>query len=403
MLAEIDGDGIGRLVFNNPTRHNALSLEMWQGLVDALEHFEENDNVRVVVMSSTGGRSFVSGADISEFDSKRSNVECNGNTAACQVGHALATFSSRSSGRSPATASAGGLATTLNADIRFATPDSTFGIPAAKLGLGYGYDGLAKLARTRRAKSSTAPDRATTSAKDHILSSVERSLSRLRSDRIEIVLVHSDGRDVSEIEPPGAFRALARLQRKRRRAGRWILGQVDCRRARGTGPVRRVDVHDQRRLSGGSPLGGRGRRRRCRRVGEEAIRAGATSGRTPGGRDRDPTRGHQHSRRHDVVRTSPGCRDGTDVMVGHPRHPSLRQPQDMLRYVVQDHLLRDRHDAQQPGFPPAPLDVELLGVSRNRRGHLRARGDESTGRGGVFVPARCNDDAQIGLTCRFRQ
>lgn len=150
MLAEIDDQGVGRLVFNNPAKHNALSLDMWQGVADALECFEANDDVRVVVMSGAGGRSFVSGADISEFDSKRSNAEQRreyGRISA-RGGHALATFSKPLIAEITGYCIGGGLATALNADIRFATPDSTFGIPAAKLGLGYGYDGLAKLART---------------------------------------------------------------------------------------------------------------------------------------------------------------------------------------------------------------------------------------------------------------
>ena len=49
-------------------------------------------------------------------------------------------------------------------------------------------------------------------SEDHILRSVERSLARLRTDRVEVVLIHSDGRDVAEIEAAGAFRALARLR-----------------------------------------------------------------------------------------------------------------------------------------------------------------------------------------------
>ena len=95
MLAEIDDHGVGRLVFNNPAKHNALSLDMWQGVADALECFEANDDVRVVVMSGAGGKSFVSGADISEFDSKRSNAEQRreyGRISA-RGGRALATFS----------------------------------------------------------------------------------------------------------------------------------------------------------------------------------------------------------------------------------------------------------------------------------------------------------------------
>ena len=115
-----------------------------------LECFEANEDVRVVVMSGAGGKSFVSGADISEFDSKRSNAEQRreyGRISA-RGGLALANFGKPLVAEITGYCIGGGLATALNADIRFATPDSTFGIPAAKLGLGYGYDGLAKLART---------------------------------------------------------------------------------------------------------------------------------------------------------------------------------------------------------------------------------------------------------------
>ena len=150
ILAKIDDHGVGRLVFNNPAKHNALSLDMWQGVADSLDAFRANDDVRVVVMSGAGGKSFVSGADISEFDAKRSNAEQRreyGRVSA-KGAQALATFEKPLIAEITGYCIGGGLATALNADVRFATPDSTFGIPAAKLGLGYGYEGLAKLART---------------------------------------------------------------------------------------------------------------------------------------------------------------------------------------------------------------------------------------------------------------
>ena len=56
MLAHVDDQGIGWMTFNNPARHNALSLEMWQGMGDALEYFQHNDAVRVVVMRGAGGK-----------------------------------------------------------------------------------------------------------------------------------------------------------------------------------------------------------------------------------------------------------------------------------------------------------------------------------------------------------
>lgn len=148
MRARIDA-GIGWMTFNNPARHNALSLEMWAAIGDILERFELDDAVRLVVMQGAGGKAFVSGADISEFDAKRSNAEQTAEYArtSARGGRALATFSKPLIARIEGYCIGGGLATALNADVRFATPDSTFGIPAARLGLGYDYEGLAKLCR----------------------------------------------------------------------------------------------------------------------------------------------------------------------------------------------------------------------------------------------------------------
>ena len=142
-------DGVGWMTFNNPARHNAMSLEMWQAIGDILERFATDDAVRLVVMQGAGGKAFVSGADISEFDSKRSNADQKAEYGriSARGGRALATLSKPLIAKIEGYCIGGGLATALNADIRFATPDSTFGIPAARLGLGYDYEGLAKLSR----------------------------------------------------------------------------------------------------------------------------------------------------------------------------------------------------------------------------------------------------------------
>ena len=149
MLAHVDGNGIGWMTFNNPSRHNALSLEMWQGIGDILEHFQNNDSVRVIVMRGAGGKAFVSGADISEFGEKRSNAEQRRSYGeiAGRATHWLGAIDKPLIALIEGYCIGGGLATALSADIRFARPDSSFGIPAAKLGLGYEYEGLAKLAR----------------------------------------------------------------------------------------------------------------------------------------------------------------------------------------------------------------------------------------------------------------
>lgn len=147
MIAEVD-DGIGWITFNNPARHNAVSLEMWQGLAVILESFQHNDAVRVVVLKGAGEKAFISGADISEFDQKRGNAEQKDEYGriSADAHRWLARLDKPLLAMIQGYCIGGGLATALGADIRIATDDAKFGIPAAKLGLGYGYEGLKALA-----------------------------------------------------------------------------------------------------------------------------------------------------------------------------------------------------------------------------------------------------------------
>ena len=68
-------DGIGVVSFNQPSKHNAISVEMWGGLSEILDEFAADDAVRVVVLTGAGTRAFVSGADISQFEQQRSNAD----------------------------------------------------------------------------------------------------------------------------------------------------------------------------------------------------------------------------------------------------------------------------------------------------------------------------------------
>src|ERR1700754_2329034 len=140
-------EGVGVVTFNNPEKRNAMSLEMWEGLGQALTELRDDPDVRVVVLVGAGDKAFVSGADISQFEKTRHNAEASeeyskrseaqrallGNypkpTIACIRGFCLG----------------GGMQVAMLADIRIAAEDSQFGIPAAKLGIAYGYDGLRNL------------------------------------------------------------------------------------------------------------------------------------------------------------------------------------------------------------------------------------------------------------------
>lgn len=146
MLAEVE-NGIGWITFNNPARRNAISLEMWEALGAILEAYQQDGEVRVVVMKGAGGKAFVSGADISEFDNKRSNAEQKNEygRVAANANRWLGKLDKPLIAMIQGYCIGGGLATALNADVRIATPESQFGIPAAKLGLGYEYGGLKTL------------------------------------------------------------------------------------------------------------------------------------------------------------------------------------------------------------------------------------------------------------------
>ena len=149
MLSEIDS-GIGRMIFNNPERRNAVSLEMWEAAEEILRGFAENPEVRVVVLSGAGGRAFVSGADISKFESERSSEEAIRHYNA-RVGAANAmieTLPKPTIAEIDGYCVGGGLGLALCCDLRFCSEKSRFALPAAKLGLGYGFGGLKRLVDT---------------------------------------------------------------------------------------------------------------------------------------------------------------------------------------------------------------------------------------------------------------
>jgi enoyl-CoA hydratase/carnithine racemase len=138
---------VGWITFNNPARHNAVSLEMWQGLADIAHEFARDDDIRVVVVHGTGEKAFVSGADISEFAEQRDSAEATQRyDAVAQEGmQALKNLNKPTLAMIQGYCIGGGVGVALNCDIRIAADHSRFAVPAAKLGLGYEFDGVRKL------------------------------------------------------------------------------------------------------------------------------------------------------------------------------------------------------------------------------------------------------------------
>jgi enoyl-CoA hydratase len=138
IIARKEG-AVGWLIFNNPERRNAVSVDMWEAIPGVLSQYEADPEVRVIVLSGAGDKAFVSGADISQFEKERSSADavqryeelaegaaarlqgCDKPMIAMIRGYCLG----------------GGLNIAVLCDLRIAADDARFGIPAAKMGLGY--------------------------------------------------------------------------------------------------------------------------------------------------------------------------------------------------------------------------------------------------------------------------
>ncbi len=146
MIAEKDG-AVGRVIFNNPERRNAVSLEMWEAMEEIVGDFNADDGIRVIVLSGAGDKAFVAGADVSRFQDERSSaaaIERYGEKTASAT-EALYASAKPTIAQIRGFCIGGGVGIAGCCDLRIAADDAQFAIPAARLGLGYGYDNMRKL------------------------------------------------------------------------------------------------------------------------------------------------------------------------------------------------------------------------------------------------------------------
>ncbi|MBX9592521.1 MAG: enoyl-CoA hydratase/isomerase family protein [Hyphomonadaceae bacterium] len=143
ILARKEGR-VGTLVFNNPERHNAVSLDMWEAASRVLDDFAGDAEVRVLVVTGAGGKAFVSGADISKFEDERATQAAVARYNSISQGFyaGLYNFPKPSIAQIQGYCIGGGLNLAISCDLRFCSEGSRFALPAARLGLGYGYEGL---------------------------------------------------------------------------------------------------------------------------------------------------------------------------------------------------------------------------------------------------------------------
>ncbi len=139
--------GIARLVVDEPQKMNAMTYDMWASLSGHVARAEADRDVRAIVVTGAGDRAFCAGADISQFGEIRDgdaatrsydNAYLNGCAALAQASKpSIAVIRGICFG--------GGVGLAMACDIRLARADARFRVPAARLGLGYAYDGVAAL------------------------------------------------------------------------------------------------------------------------------------------------------------------------------------------------------------------------------------------------------------------
>ncbi|MFT3801403.1 MAG: enoyl-CoA hydratase [Burkholderiaceae bacterium] len=145
LIIQRDGP-IGRVIFSNPAKFNAMSRDMWEGVPKALAAFDADPQVRVIVLEGDGDKAFVSGADISQFESQRSDPQAQARYNAAVEAAYLAPIACSK----PVVAKirgicmGGGLGLAAACDLRLCRDDARFRMPAGRLGLGYNVAGVSR-------------------------------------------------------------------------------------------------------------------------------------------------------------------------------------------------------------------------------------------------------------------
>jgi enoyl-CoA hydratase/carnithine racemase len=147
ILGGREGD-VGHLIINNPERHNATSLAMWEAAHALVTELADDPQTRLLVVSGKGGKAFASGADISKFEKERADANANAKyqQATGAIYQAVYRFPKPTIAKINGYCIGGGMALAICCDMRICQQKSKFGVPAAKLGLGYGFDGVKRLA-----------------------------------------------------------------------------------------------------------------------------------------------------------------------------------------------------------------------------------------------------------------
>lgn len=138
---------IGHIIFNHQDKLNAMSLDMWAGMGTAMEAYNADDEIRVVVFSGAGDKAFVAGADVSKYEEERGEAEAQEHYA--RTGEEAMQHVYKSPKVTVAAIDGwcigGGVSVALVCDLRYCSAKSKFGQPAMRYGIGYRYSSLRRM------------------------------------------------------------------------------------------------------------------------------------------------------------------------------------------------------------------------------------------------------------------
>jgi enoyl-CoA hydratase/carnithine racemase len=135
---------VATIVFSNPEKLNAVTYDMWSALPPVIAALDKDDAVRAIVITGDGEKSFISGADISQFEKLRGSADTQAeyNRAVERAYLGPMQCSKPVIARIRGICIGGGLGLAAACDVRIASADSVFRMPAARLGLGYSATGV---------------------------------------------------------------------------------------------------------------------------------------------------------------------------------------------------------------------------------------------------------------------
>ncbi len=137
---------VARLTINRPDKLNALNIKTRQELAEALDDLRDDPEVRVVVITGAGEKSFVAGADINEF-AGRTAVQQRAVMKARNIFTAAEDFPKPLIAMINGFCLGGGCELALSCDIRLAGERARFGQPEINLGIIPGGGGTQRLTR----------------------------------------------------------------------------------------------------------------------------------------------------------------------------------------------------------------------------------------------------------------